>query len=160
MADSTPIAVIQPQRMGDLILTYPVLLWLARSHPGRPVTVVADPAFARPLLPISPQAAFLSLARAVKGGWNAAVTPDGPRGPRYRAQPGIVTLAAGLTFTAGVKRVPASNASIVATIVALIYFCFSIRFAMCRFLMWANSWAMTPATSSSLSQFDMSPDAM
>ncbi len=64
MADLAPIAVIQPQRMGDLILTYPLLLWLARSHPGRPVTVVADPAFARPLAPISPQANFMSLAQA------------------------------------------------------------------------------------------------
>jgi ADP-heptose:LPS heptosyltransferase len=64
VADPAPIAVIQTQRMGDLILAYPLLLWLARSHPGRPVTVVADPAFARPLLPISPQAAFLSLAQA------------------------------------------------------------------------------------------------
>jgi hypothetical protein len=53
------------------------------------------------------QAAFLSLARAVKDGWNAAVTPDGPQGPRYRAQPGIVTLAA-LT---GAPIVPASASS-------------------------------------------------
>ena len=53
------------------------------------------------------QAAFLNLARAVKGGWNAAVTPDGPRGPRYRVQPGIVTLAA-LT---GAPIVPASASS-------------------------------------------------
>jgi len=53
------------------------------------------------------QAAFLSLARVVKEGWNAAVTPDGPRGPRYRAQPGIVTLAA-LT---GAPIIPASASS-------------------------------------------------
>jgi ADP-heptose:LPS heptosyltransferase len=64
VAEPAPIAVIQTQRMGDLILTYPLLLWLARSHPGRPVTVVADPAFARPLLPIGPQANFLSLEQA------------------------------------------------------------------------------------------------
>ncbi|EKO39477.1 MAG: ADP-heptose:LPS heptosyltransferase [Solidesulfovibrio magneticus str. Maddingley MBC34] len=64
MADPAPIVVIQPQRMGDLILTYPLLLWLARSHAGRPVTVVADPAFARPLAPISPQAKFMSLPQA------------------------------------------------------------------------------------------------
>ncbi|MCX6349931.1 MAG: lysophospholipid acyltransferase family protein [Candidatus Aureabacteria bacterium] len=53
------------------------------------------------------QAALLALARVIKAGWNAAVTPDGPRGPRYRAQPGIVTLAS-LT---GAPIVPVSYAS-------------------------------------------------
>jgi hypothetical protein len=58
------IVVIQTQRMGDLILTYPLLLWLARSHPGQPVTVVAEPAFAAPLMPFGPQAAYLTLEQA------------------------------------------------------------------------------------------------
>ncbi len=62
--DTRPIAVLQTQRMGDLILTYPLLLWLARLYPDRPVTVVAEPDFAAPLAPISPPAAYLPLARA------------------------------------------------------------------------------------------------
>ena len=62
--DTRPIVVIQTQRMGDLILTYPLLLWLSRRSPGSPVTVVAEPDFAAPLAPISPQASYLPLARA------------------------------------------------------------------------------------------------
>lgn len=62
-ADGAPIAVLQTQRMGDLILTYPLLLWLARRYPGHPVTVVAEPDFAAPLAPISPPVAYLPLAR-------------------------------------------------------------------------------------------------
>lgn len=63
-ADGPSIVVIQTQRMGDLILTYPLLLWLSRSHPGCPVTVVAEPDFAAPLAPISPAAAYVPLAQA------------------------------------------------------------------------------------------------
>lgn len=33
------------------------------------------------------------MVRRVQAGYIACVTPDGPRGPRYRVQPGIVTLA-------------------------------------------------------------------
>ena len=63
-ADTRPIAVIQTQRMGDLILTYPLLLWLARSHPGRRVTVVAEASFAGSLSAISPTAEYVPLERA------------------------------------------------------------------------------------------------
>ena len=62
--DTRPIAVIQTQRMGDLLLTYPLLLWLTRCHPGRPVTVVADAGFAGPLAQISPKADYVSLEQA------------------------------------------------------------------------------------------------
>ncbi len=65
-ADGAPIAVIQTQRMGDLILTYPLLLWLARRYPDHPVTVVAEPDFAAPLAPVSPPAAYLPLSRGVE----------------------------------------------------------------------------------------------
>ena len=37
--------------------------------------------------------ALLDLAREMRRGCHAAITPDGPRGPRYAVQPGIVTLA-------------------------------------------------------------------
>ena len=36
---------------------------------------------------------FLELTRLVLDGHNAAMTPDGPRGPRYVVQPGVVKLA-------------------------------------------------------------------
>lgn len=62
-AEALPIAVIQTQRMGDLILTYPLLLWLARRFVKNPLTVVAEPTFAAPLAPLSPPVAYLPLAR-------------------------------------------------------------------------------------------------
>ncbi len=51
--------------------------------------------------------AMLALLRLLREGWDAAVTPDGPRGPRYRVQDGIITLAA----VAGRPIVPVSVAS-------------------------------------------------
>jgi lysophospholipid acyltransferase (LPLAT)-like uncharacterized protein len=33
------------------------------------------------------------MVHRVQEGYIACVTPDGPRGPRYRVQPGVVTLA-------------------------------------------------------------------
>lgn len=57
-----PILVIQMQRMGDLILTFPLLLWLKRQYPGHPVLVVAEPHFASQLAPLAPEVAFASFA--------------------------------------------------------------------------------------------------
>lgn len=47
---------------------------------------------------------FLELTRLVLDGYNAAITPDGPRGPRYVAQSGVVKLAA----VTGLPIVPVS----------------------------------------------------
>lgn len=63
-AEGAPIAVLQTQRMGDLILTYPLLLWLGRHYPGHPLTVVAEPDFAVPLAPVSPPVGYVPLAEA------------------------------------------------------------------------------------------------
>jgi len=62
--DNRPIVVIQTQRMGDLLLTYPLLLWLSRCQPDRPVTVVAEAGFAGPLAQISPTADYVPLEQA------------------------------------------------------------------------------------------------
>jgi lysophospholipid acyltransferase (LPLAT)-like uncharacterized protein len=51
--------------------------------------------------------AVISLLRLLKEGWDAAVTPDGPRGPRYRVQDGILTLAS----VSGLPIVPVSSAA-------------------------------------------------
>ena len=51
--------------------------------------------------------AFLNLIRSLRVGWDAAVTPDGPRGPRYQVQDGIISLAA----ASGAPIVPVSYAS-------------------------------------------------
>lgn len=37
--------------------------------------------------------ALMELTTALKDGYNVAITPDGPRGPCYQVQPGVVTLA-------------------------------------------------------------------
>ena len=55
----TPILVIQMQRMGDLILSFPLFLWLSRTFPGHPVWVMAEPQFAGPLSRLSPQVRYL-----------------------------------------------------------------------------------------------------
>jgi len=53
-----PILILQMQRMGDLILSYPLLLWLARRYPGHPIFVAAEESFFRPLMKLSPAATY------------------------------------------------------------------------------------------------------
>ncbi len=59
-----PILVIQMQRMGDLILSFPLFLWLERAYPGHPVWVMAEPAFAGPLARLSPGVRYLGYGQA------------------------------------------------------------------------------------------------
>lgn len=59
MADKPPILVLQMQRMGDLVLTFPLLLWLGQRHPGHPLWVVAESVFYQGLLPLSPPVTYL-----------------------------------------------------------------------------------------------------
>ena len=47
--------------------------------------------------------ALLALVRLIRGGRDIAITPDGPRGPRYSLGPGIILLAQ----STGVRIVPA-----------------------------------------------------
>ena len=55
-----PILILQMQRMGDLILSFPLFLWLQREHPGHPIWVVGEPRFYEALLPVSPAATYFS----------------------------------------------------------------------------------------------------
>ena len=57
-----PILVIQMQRMGDLILTFPLLLWLKRQYSGHPILVVAEPHVASQLAPLAPEVGLVSFA--------------------------------------------------------------------------------------------------
>ena len=61
---SRPILILQMQRMGDLLLSFPLLLWLARLYPERPLWLVAEKTFSEPLMPLSPQAAYIPWERA------------------------------------------------------------------------------------------------
>ena len=54
MSEKRPILVVQMQRMGDLILSYPLMLWLSRRYPGHPVWVMAEEIFYREMMQISP----------------------------------------------------------------------------------------------------------
>lgn len=54
-----PILVIQMQRMGDLILSFPLFLWLARQYPGHPLWVMAESRFFEPLQSISPAVRYI-----------------------------------------------------------------------------------------------------
>ena len=56
--DKRPILILQMQRMGDLILTYPLMLWLQRQYPGHPLFVAAEKNFYLPLMKISPEATY------------------------------------------------------------------------------------------------------
>lgn len=53
-----PVLVLQMQRMGDLVLTFPLLLWLKRKYPGHPVWVVAERIFFEGLVSLSPEVTY------------------------------------------------------------------------------------------------------
>jgi len=53
-----PILILQMQRMGDTILTFPLVLWLSRRHPGHPIWIVAEQVFFKALLPVSPAVTY------------------------------------------------------------------------------------------------------
>ena len=62
-AQGKPALVIQPRRLGDLILTFPLLLKLQAQNPARPVWVAGQPAFFASLMPFAPSATFFSVAQ-------------------------------------------------------------------------------------------------
>lgn len=53
-----PILILQMQRMGDTILAFPLVLWLARRYPGHPIWVVAERVFYEALMPVSPAVTY------------------------------------------------------------------------------------------------------
>ncbi|MFO7596665.1 MAG: glycosyltransferase family 9 protein [Desulfocurvibacter africanus] len=53
-----PILILQMQRMGDTILTFPLVLWLTRRYPGHPVWIVAERMFYEALLSVSPAVTY------------------------------------------------------------------------------------------------------
>lgn len=64
--------MLQMQRMGDLVLSFPLLLWLSRQYPGAPLRVVAEEKFFTPLLPVSPPAAYITWPEAASGALSGA----------------------------------------------------------------------------------------
>ncbi|BBD08902.1 glycosyltransferase family 9 protein [Desulfovibrio ferrophilus] len=54
MSSQRPILILQMQRMGDLILSYPLVLWLSRRYPGRPIWMMAEELFYKQLMQVNP----------------------------------------------------------------------------------------------------------
>lgn len=59
-----PILILQMQRMGDLVLSFPLVLWLARRHPGHPIWMMAEELFYSHLMPVSPEVTYFPWTRA------------------------------------------------------------------------------------------------
>lgn len=57
--NASPVLTLQLRRLGDLILTFPLLLSLKRRYPENPPLVVAEPAFYKELAPVAPGVSFL-----------------------------------------------------------------------------------------------------
>lgn len=55
-----PVLILQMQRMGDLVLSFPLLAWLTAANPARPLWVVGEERFFNPLLSLSPTAKYFS----------------------------------------------------------------------------------------------------
>ncbi len=55
-----PILVLQMQRMGDLILSFPLLGILQRQYPDNPIYTVAEPGFFSELVEFSPHTVFFA----------------------------------------------------------------------------------------------------
>ncbi len=58
MSAKPPILILQMQRMGDLILSFPLAVWLLHRFPGHPVWLVGEEGFFKGLLPIAPTITF------------------------------------------------------------------------------------------------------
>ncbi|MDR1125446.1 MAG: glycosyltransferase family 9 protein [Deltaproteobacteria bacterium] len=64
MNQEKPILILQMQRMGDLVLSYPLFGWLASALPGAPIWVVGERLFFEGLVDISPPATYFEYSAA------------------------------------------------------------------------------------------------
>lgn len=62
MSNNDPILILQMQRMGDLVLSFPLVGWLKSLHPDTPILVVAEKVFFDGLVEISPPVTYFSYA--------------------------------------------------------------------------------------------------
>ena len=58
MSAAPPILILQMQRMGDMILSFPLALWLLRKFPGHPIWMMGEKNFYQGLLPVAPEITF------------------------------------------------------------------------------------------------------
>ncbi|MCD7984108.1 MAG: glycosyltransferase family 9 protein [Desulfovibrio sp.] len=96
-----PLLVLQLQRMGDLILTFPLLLALKKRWPGHPLWVAAEPQFFQELMPLAPEVVFFPPSHCstlARGTYAAVINLSG--------RPEAAACLAGAT--AGLKLGPAA----------------------------------------------------
>lgn len=60
MNSNAPILILQMQRMGDLVLSFPLAGWLKSIYPNTPIWIVGEKAFFEGLVEISPPSTFFS----------------------------------------------------------------------------------------------------
>ena len=66
-----PVLVLQMHRMGDLILTMPLLRLLLRHWAGHEVWVAAEPHFFQDIMPLAPNVVFFLLPTVTP--WDNAI---------------------------------------------------------------------------------------
>lgn len=64
MSQEKPILILQMQRMGDLVLSFPLMGWLKSLHPSTPIWVVGEKTFFEGLIEISPPVTYFSYSDA------------------------------------------------------------------------------------------------
>ncbi len=103
LESDTPIVVafwhgrlLFPLRLAQIYRQRDVTVLVSRSRDGEWISQIAQRFGVLPTRGSSYRGGvrgLLEIIRLVRQGYIACVTPDGPRGPRYQVQPGIVTLA-------------------------------------------------------------------
>ncbi len=90
-----PLLVLQLQRMGDLILTFPLLLALKKRWPDHPLWVAAEPQFFQELMPLAPEVVFFPPSHCptlARGTYTAVINLSG----RHEAAACLADATAGL----------------------------------------------------------------
>ncbi|MDL2306655.1 glycosyltransferase family 9 protein [Desulfovibrio sp. OttesenSCG-928-C06] len=59
-----PVLILQMQRMGDLVLSYPLFGWLSSMLPGTPIWVVGERVFFEGLIELSPHVTYFDYSAA------------------------------------------------------------------------------------------------
>lgn len=62
MSSPSPVLILQMQRMGDLVLSFPLAGWLKSLHPETPIWVVGEKTFFEGLVELSPPLTYFSYA--------------------------------------------------------------------------------------------------
>lgn len=88
--------LLYPLRLKQIYRLRRVTVLVSRSRDGEWISQIARRFSVLPTRGSSHRGGgqgLLEMVRRVQEGYIACVTPDGPRGPRYQVQPGVVTLA-------------------------------------------------------------------